>query len=106
MKAALDPPCLPSQGLAYSWCSINVIPCTSGTHPCLCMGLGIPRPGPAVVGSCLSLLHPVPVRVTEGASLSACWHVLPVTRTPRQASLESCGDRTKSLIPFLLEKKK
>lgn len=42
----------------------------------------------------------------EGETLSACWSVLPVTRTPRQASLlESCGDRTKSLIPFLLEKK-
>ena len=44
--------------------------------------------------------------VTESPSPSAWRCVLPVTRVPRQASLGSCGDRKRSLIPFLLEKKK
>lgn len=76
------------------------------THACECVGvsqIGVPGHfcGPAVGGAAIS----VSCSLTEGASLSACRRMLPVASTPGQASLESCGDRTRSLIPFLLKKK-
>lgn len=95
---------------SYSRCSINV-PCISGTHQCLGSS-GCPTwgsPGVSVGPQwARQRFGPPEIRVCacHGERSPCAWRsVFPVTRTPIQASLKSCGDKTRSLIPFLLKKR-